>query len=197
LHKSQRTKQAKRFQADYELLSETVVILDKLVGTAAQKTDLTTLSELLSRIKQAERRFPELPPGTVVATIDAYRKTTLPDGQRSAEPLRLDRRLRMVGEVGLDVVAGGGAAHFDLPRTKSAGAVRWREESILRELEPSEGALIGQPLISLMAGDEGSQASSQLRLKALAGSCERPQVVGTGQQRQELEDLATVVTRNV
>jgi hypothetical protein len=82
LRKSKRTRQAKRFQADYELLDETVVVLDKLAGTAAQKADLTTLGELLSRIKQAERRFPELPLGTVVAHIDAYRKTTLPDDFR-------------------------------------------------------------------------------------------------------------------
>ncbi|MEV5762557.1 hypothetical protein AB0L61_38045 [Streptomyces tendae] len=79
VRKSQRAKQAKRFQPDYELLDETVVLLDKLAGTPAQKADLTSLGELLSRIKQAERRFPELPLGTVVAHIDAYRKTPLPD----------------------------------------------------------------------------------------------------------------------
>lgn len=79
IRKSKRAKQAKRFQPDYELLDETVVLLDKLAGTAAQKADLTKLSELLSRIKQAERRFPDLPLGTVVAHIDAYRKTSLPD----------------------------------------------------------------------------------------------------------------------
>jgi hypothetical protein len=82
VRKSQRAKRAKRFQPDYELLNETVVILDKLAGAAAQKTDLTKLSELLSRIKQAERRFPELPLGTVVAHIDTYRKATLPDDFR-------------------------------------------------------------------------------------------------------------------
>jgi hypothetical protein len=74
VRKNQRAKRAKRFQPDYELLNETVVILDKLAGAAAQKTDLTKLSELLSRIKQAERRFPELPLGTVVAHIDTYRE---------------------------------------------------------------------------------------------------------------------------
>jgi hypothetical protein len=79
VRKSQRAKQAKRYQSDYELLDETVVLLDKLAGTTAQKADLTKLGELLSRIKQAERRFPELPLGTVVAHIDAYRKTPLPD----------------------------------------------------------------------------------------------------------------------
>lgn len=82
VRKSRRTKQAKRFQADYELLNETVVVLDKLAGTAAQKANLTILSELLSRIKQAERRFPDLPLGTVVAHVDAYRKTALPDDFR-------------------------------------------------------------------------------------------------------------------
>ncbi|MDX3404611.1 hypothetical protein, partial [Streptomyces sp. ME01-18h] len=56
VRKSQRAKQAKRFQSDYELLNETVVILDKLASTAAVKADLTRLGELLSRIKQAERR---------------------------------------------------------------------------------------------------------------------------------------------
>lgn len=79
IRKSKRAKQARRFQPDYELLDETVVLLDKLAGTTAQKADLTRLGELLSRIKQAERRFPELPLGTVVAHIDAYRKTPLPD----------------------------------------------------------------------------------------------------------------------
>ncbi|GGV50807.1 hypothetical protein GCM10010293_62110 [Streptomyces griseoflavus] len=79
IRKSKRAKQTKRFQPDYDLLDETVVLLDKLAGTTAHKTDLTRLGELLSRIKQAERRFPDLPLGTVVAHIDAYRKTPLPD----------------------------------------------------------------------------------------------------------------------
>ncbi|MCZ9349125.1 hypothetical protein NGM36_04840 [Streptomyces mutabilis] len=79
VRKNKRAKQAKRLQPDYDLLNETVVVLDKLAGTAATKADLTKLGELLSRIKQAERRFPELPLGTVVAHIDAYRKTVLPD----------------------------------------------------------------------------------------------------------------------
>ncbi|MDQ0904268.1 hypothetical protein QFZ22_000253 [Streptomyces canus] len=112
VRKSQRTRQAKRFQADYELLNETVVILDKLAGTAAQKADLTTLSELLSRIKQAERRFPELPLGTVVAHIDAYRKTTLPDDFRrklSAKRIPLDDLLDLSRQQGA-AIAGARAA---------------------------------------------------------------------------------------
>jgi hypothetical protein len=82
LRKNHRAKQAKRFQSAYELLNETVVLLDKLGCTAAQKTDLTLLGELHSRIKQAERRFPELPLSAVVAHLDAYKKTPLPDDFR-------------------------------------------------------------------------------------------------------------------
>jgi hypothetical protein len=106
LRKSKRTRQAKRFQADYELLDETVVVLDKLAGSAAQKADLTTLCELLSRIKQAERRFPDLPLGTVVAHIDAYRKTTLPDDFRrklSAKRVPLDDLLDLSRQQGTTI----------------------------------------------------------------------------------------------
>ncbi|MFJ9154281.1 hypothetical protein ACIRP7_41000 [Streptomyces sp. NPDC102270] len=112
MRKSQRTKQAKRFQADYGLLNETVVILDKLASTAAQKADLTTLSELLSRIKQAERRFPELPLGTVVVYIDAYRKTTLPEDFRrklSAKRILVDDLLDLSRQQGA-AIAGALAA---------------------------------------------------------------------------------------
>ncbi|UAX58510.1 hypothetical protein K5X85_36005 (plasmid) [Streptomyces sp. A144] len=79
MRKRNRAKEAQRYQPDYTLLDETVVELEKLFGIAARKTDATRLYELLSRIKQAERRFPNLPFGTVVAHIDAYKKTTLPD----------------------------------------------------------------------------------------------------------------------
>ncbi|MEU6687764.1 hypothetical protein [Streptomyces sp. NPDC046832] len=112
LRKSQRSKQAKRYKSDYELLSETVVVLDKLAGTAAQKTDLTKLSELLSRIKQAERRFPELPLGTVVAHLDTYRKITLPDDfhrKLTAKRILLDDLLDLSRQQGA-AIAGALAA---------------------------------------------------------------------------------------
>ncbi|MFK0174220.1 hypothetical protein ACIQU5_36225 [Streptomyces sp. NPDC090306] len=79
IRRSKQGKQARRFQSDYELLNQTVVLLDKLTGTAAQKGDLIALGELLSRIKQAERRFPELPLGSVVAHLNIYREAPLPD----------------------------------------------------------------------------------------------------------------------
>lgn len=40
-----------------------------------------------------------------------------------------------------------GAYCLDILCTKSAGAMCWRDKSILPELEPAEGALIGEPLV--------------------------------------------------
>ncbi|WP_320782037.1 hypothetical protein [Streptomyces sp. CRN 30] len=79
VRKKNRAKEADRYQPDYHLLDETVVELEKLLSIAARKADTTRLCELLSRVKQAERRFPGLPFGAVVAHIDAYRKCALPD----------------------------------------------------------------------------------------------------------------------
>ncbi|MFI6858168.1 hypothetical protein [Streptomyces sp. NPDC050416] len=112
VRKSHRAKQAKRFQSDYELLNETVVLLDKLASTAAQKTDLIKLGELHSRIKQAERRFPELPLGTVVAHLDAYRKTTLPDDFRRKVTVKrtlLDELLNLSRQQGAAIASAQAA----------------------------------------------------------------------------------------
>jgi hypothetical protein len=112
VRKSQRSKQAKRYRSDYELLNETVVLLDKLAGTAAQRTDLTKLGEVHSRLKQAERRFPELSLGTVVAHIDTYRKATLPDDfhrRLSGKRVLLDDLLDLSRQQGA-AVAGALAA---------------------------------------------------------------------------------------
>lgn len=80
VRKHHRVKEAERLRPDYELLDETIVALDKLAGTAAVKADLGRLSELHSRIKQAEKRSPDIPFGAVVAHVAAYQKTVLPDG---------------------------------------------------------------------------------------------------------------------
>ncbi|MFF5106374.1 hypothetical protein [Streptomyces sp. NPDC000134] len=106
VRKNQRAKEAKRYQADYELLNETIVVLDKLAGTAAQRTDLGTLNELLSRIKQAERRFPFLPFGAVVAHLDAYRKAALPDDFRrkvTGRKVPLERVLDLSRQQGIAI----------------------------------------------------------------------------------------------
>jgi hypothetical protein len=70
-------KRNKQLEKDYALLDEVVVELDKLAVKAATKDDLYRLKELLSLIKQAERRFPKILFGTVVATIEAYEKSAL------------------------------------------------------------------------------------------------------------------------
>ncbi|MFF7566594.1 hypothetical protein ACFZB4_42390 [Streptomyces pseudovenezuelae] len=71
--------EAVRLKPDYDLLDEVVVAAGKLEALPAQKTDLVGLNELRSRVKQAERRSPDLPFGDVVARIDVYHKTMLPD----------------------------------------------------------------------------------------------------------------------
>ncbi|MET9187728.1 MULTISPECIES: hypothetical protein [Streptomyces] len=80
VRKRKRAAEAKRLQPDYELLDEVVVEAGALEARAAQKFDLVELNKLCSRVKQAERRFPDLPFGKVVAHIDKYQKTVLPDG---------------------------------------------------------------------------------------------------------------------
>src|ERR1044072_6284843 len=63
VRKRKKAAEAKRLKPDYDLLDEVVVVLDKRAGLPAQKADLAALNELRSRIKQAERRSPDLPFG--------------------------------------------------------------------------------------------------------------------------------------
>jgi hypothetical protein len=72
-------KEAARLKPDYDTLDEVVVAASKMEGVSAEKSDLMPMKELRSRVKQAERRSPDLPFGEVVARIDAYQKTVLPD----------------------------------------------------------------------------------------------------------------------
>lgn len=77
-----------------------------------QKADLSQLGELLSRIKQAEHRFPELTLGTVIAHVDAYKKTPLPDDFRrklTAKRILLDGLLDLSRQQGA-AIAGAIAA---------------------------------------------------------------------------------------
>ncbi|MFF7954064.1 hypothetical protein [Streptomyces griseorubiginosus] len=72
-------KEAARLKPDYDLLDEVVVATGKMEGVSAEKSDLVPMKELRSRVERAERRSPDLPFGEVVARIDAYEKTVLPD----------------------------------------------------------------------------------------------------------------------
>jgi hypothetical protein len=79
VRKRKKAAEAKRLKPDYDLLDEVVVAVGKLEALPAQKLDLSPLNELRSRVKQAERRTPGLPFGDVVARIDVYQRTVLPD----------------------------------------------------------------------------------------------------------------------
>ncbi|WP_371660866.1 hypothetical protein [Streptomyces sp. NBC_00280] len=101
LRKRKKAAEATRLKPDYHLLDEVVVVLGKLEALSAQKADLAKLNELRSRVKQAERRSPDLLFGEIVARIDIYQKAVLPDcfgkklaGRRVAldELLELSRR---------------------------------------------------------------------------------------------------------
>lgn len=61
------------------LLDDTALEFAKLATLPATKDNLEKLSKLLNRIKQAEKAFPSIPIGTVVAHIEEYEKTALPD----------------------------------------------------------------------------------------------------------------------
>ncbi|KFG01303.1 hypothetical protein IQ62_08550 [Streptomyces scabiei] len=61
------------------LLDDAAVELAKLATLPATKDSLDELSKLLNRIKQAEKAFPSIPVGTVVANIEEYEQTVLPD----------------------------------------------------------------------------------------------------------------------
>lgn len=79
VQRHKKAKEAARLKPDYDMLDEVVVAAGKLEGLSAEKSDLKPVKELRSRVKQAERRSPDLPFGEVVARIDAYQKTVLPD----------------------------------------------------------------------------------------------------------------------
>ncbi|WP_405771686.1 hypothetical protein [Streptomyces sp. NBC_01538] len=79
LRKRKKAAEAKRLKPDYDLLDEVAVVLGKLETLSAQKADLAMLNELRSRVKQAERRSPDLLFGEIVARIDTYQQTVLPD----------------------------------------------------------------------------------------------------------------------
>ncbi|MFE4626521.1 hypothetical protein [Streptomyces mirabilis] len=103
LRKRRATEKAERLKPDYQLLDEVAVILDKLADMPAQKPDLSSLSELRTRVKQAERRSPDLRFGEIMAHIDVYQKTVLPDcfGKKlSSKRITLEELLALSREQG-------------------------------------------------------------------------------------------------
>ncbi|MFI6013723.1 hypothetical protein ACIBAG_33795 [Streptomyces sp. NPDC051243] len=93
-----RDKQAQRHAPIDILLDEAAVEIDRLATLSATKTDMDDLAELRRRIKQAAKAS-SIPMDTVVAAIEAYERTALPDDfatrlaeGTSGEILRLSRR---------------------------------------------------------------------------------------------------------
>ncbi|MFC9916249.1 hypothetical protein [Streptomyces sp. NPDC059862] len=108
VYKHRKAKEAKRLQSDYDLLDQTTVTLDKLAAMPAQKADLEKLSEHRSLIKQAEKRSPDLPFGAVVAHIDIYEKTVLPDGyarKLASRKIALDDLLELSRQQGAAITS--------------------------------------------------------------------------------------------
>ncbi|MFJ8539281.1 hypothetical protein [Streptomyces sp. NPDC093591] len=61
------------------LIDDIAVAVDKLASLPATQGDMADLGQLRRRIKQAEKTFHRIPIGAVVAAIEAYEKTALPN----------------------------------------------------------------------------------------------------------------------
>ncbi|MGW7134360.1 hypothetical protein ACWGIA_39310 [Streptomyces bobili] len=79
-------KRAALLEQDCAIVVKLTVELDRLAETTATKSDLKELKKLLSLLKQAELRFPKIPFGTIVATIEMYEKTVI--SEESAKRLK-------------------------------------------------------------------------------------------------------------
>ncbi|MFF7767394.1 hypothetical protein ACIPIU_10210 [Streptomyces massasporeus] len=72
---------AKWLQPGYEAASESLVVLNRLALKPAIEgvtADLHELIDLVSRLRLAEQRSPELPFGVIVAELEGYQKNVLP-----------------------------------------------------------------------------------------------------------------------
>ncbi|MFI8889169.1 hypothetical protein [Streptomyces paradoxus] len=72
---------AQWLQPGYEAASESLVVLNRLALKPAIEgvtADLHELVDLVSRLRLAEQRSPELPFGVIVAELEGYQKNALP-----------------------------------------------------------------------------------------------------------------------
>ncbi|MGI5192188.1 hypothetical protein ACQEVY_00785 [Streptomyces sp. CA-288835] len=79
IRKRKRDRRASELKPDYELLDNVAVLLDNLESLPVTKADIKSLDEQCSRIKQAEKRWPKIAFGTIVANLIKYETTVLPD----------------------------------------------------------------------------------------------------------------------
>ncbi|WP_055531850.1 hypothetical protein [Streptomyces graminilatus] len=122
LRKRKKAAEAQRLKPDYDLLDEVVVVLGKLEALPAQKADLALLTELRSRVKQAERRSPDLLFAEIVARIDIFQKAVLPDcfGKKlTSKRVTLDELLELSRKQGAaltDIRAACDAVQLEIDR---------------------------------------------------------------------------------
>lgn len=72
---------AKWLEPGYDAASESLVVLNRLALKPAiegDTADLHELVDLVSRLRLAEQRSPELPFGVIVAELEGYQKNVLP-----------------------------------------------------------------------------------------------------------------------
>ncbi|MGW2652637.1 hypothetical protein ACWC1D_03090 [Streptomyces sp. NPDC001478] len=81
-------------QPDYDTASDALLVLNRLSLTTAVEgvtAELRELVDVVSRLRIAEQRSPELPFGVVVAELEGYRAKVLP--QNHADKLAADQSL--------------------------------------------------------------------------------------------------------
>ncbi|MFE9566068.1 hypothetical protein ACFYM0_33750 [Streptomyces sp. NPDC006487] len=107
LRKRRRDKEANELKPFHDLLADTLVLLDKLEATAVTPADVSDLGATRSRIKQAERRWPKISFGEVIAHIKVYEKTALPEdfARVLIEKDTLNDLLRLSREQGASITA--------------------------------------------------------------------------------------------
>lgn len=106
--KRQRQREAEAMQQDYELLADTLVLLDRMEAIAVTMADFDELEKVCSRIRIAERRWPEIPFGAVIAHAQAYAGTVLSVDfvkELARNKGALDEVLRLSRRQGASVVA--------------------------------------------------------------------------------------------
>ncbi len=81
-------------QPDYDTASNALLVLNRLSLTTATEgitAELRELVDVVSRLRIAEQRSPDLPFGVVVAELEGYRAKVLP--QNHADELAADQNL--------------------------------------------------------------------------------------------------------
>ncbi|CAM5480066.1 hypothetical protein SMICM17S_00947 [Streptomyces microflavus] len=104
-------KRAKLLEQDGAVVVRLSAEVNRLAKKTATEDDLGEIKELLSLLKQAERRFPRIPFGTIVATVEVYEKAVI--SEECAKALKrvlanrkfVDEALKLSREQGVRLAA--------------------------------------------------------------------------------------------